>query len=234
MIVYTANYGDVDFEVPTDHYNLDRLRGRPPIDLSGIEFVYFTDREREIPGWNVVVEKRPEKNDLLRSKWYKMHSHELFPNDVSMWMDANQSLNRRPDKEFVGTNEDTPVTLFRHHRMLLHEYNKVKQKLSSKVEILAQRRAYIADGFDWFESRVYHGCALIRHPDAAVFNEIWWESILKHSTRDQLSLPYAAWKAGSIHYVNEARPTYKAAFHKNNERYYDGKGLQGWTPEHVA
>ena len=233
MIIYTANYGDVDFEVPTDHYNLAKRAERAAIDISGIEFVYFTDRAREIPGWNVVVEKRPEETDLLRSKWIKTHSHKLFPNDVSMFMDANQALNRRPDKEFAGTNEATPVTVFRHYRMLLHEYNKVKQKQSSKVDILAQRRAYVSDGFDWFGSRAYHGCAVIRHPDAAVFNELWWETILKHSTRDQLSLPYVAWKAGSIHYVNEGRPTYKACFHRNNARYYDGKGLKGWTPPHV-
>lgn len=232
MIVYTANYGNVDFEVPTDHYNLAKLRGKSSIDLSNIEFVYFTDIAREIPGWNVIVDRRPEETDLLRAKWIKTHSHELFPNDVSLFMDANQSLYRHPEHEFEVTTEDVPVTVFQHYRKLLHEYNKIKQGMSSKVNILAQRRAYIADGFDWFDSNVYHGCAIIRHPNAAAFNKLWWEDILNYSSRDQLSLPYAAWKAGPTNYLTK-RPTYKACFHRNNEKYYDGKGLQGWAPPHV-
>ena len=232
MIVYTANYGNVDFEVPTDHYNLAQKGSL--INLSGIEFVYFTDKTRVIPGWNVVVEKRPEENPLLQAKWIKTHSHELFPNDVSMFMDANQALNRRPDHEFKITTKSTPITVFQHYRMLLNEYNKCKQSMSSKKKILAQRTAYSQDGFDWFGSHAYHGCAIVRHPSASVFNELWWEGILKYSSRDQLSLPYAAWKGGPANYITKNRPTYKACFHRNNKRYYDGKGLQGWAPPHTT
>ncbi len=231
MIVYTANYGNADFEVPAAHYNLAQKGSR--IDLSGIEFVYFTDTAREIPGWDVVVEKRPEKTSLLQAKWIKTHSHELFPNGVSLFMDANQALNRRPDHAFKIATETAQVTAVQHYRMLLHEYNKCKQGMSSKIEILAQRREYLDQGFDWFESHAYHGCALVRHPAAAAFNELWWHDILKYSSRDQLSLPFAAWKEGPANYV-EDRPTYKACFHRNNKRYYDEKGLQGWTPPYIT
>ncbi len=253
MIIYSANYGNVDFEIPTNHFNLtqeeppveeidevmanhNKLAQRgSPIDLSGIEFVYFTDIAREIPGWNVVVEKRPEETSLLQAKWVKTHSHELFPNDVSMFMDANRALLRRPDHEFKITTKSAPVTVFQHYWDLPREYSKCMRHIGSKKKVLAQRNAYRDDGFDWFESHAYIGNTIIRHPSAVAFNELWWRDILKYSHRDQLSLPYAAWKEGPANYTPRTeRPTYKACHHRNNGRFYQGRGLQGWSPPHTA
>lgn len=195
MIVYTANYGNRDFELPAHARSLYRP-GRPALDISDVEFVYFTDMPREIEGWNVVVEKRPEDTPLMQSKWYKIHSHELFPNDVSMYIDANYALNNVPHEEVAITNAERPVTIYKHYRASLNaEFNKCRKWTTypSRKDYDAQRRAYKEHRTCYdLQIPVYHGSVLLRHPDAAEFNKVWWTHLHTYTPRDQLSLSYLA------------------------------------------
>jgi len=242
LIVYTANYGNVDFEIPTNVYALQH-QGKPAADLSGIEFVYFTDRNREIPGWNVVVDNtRKESTDLLRSKWFKLHSHELFPNGVSMYLDGNRALRARPEVEFAATTEDSPVTLIKHYRPSLHHEFQIciaKLRFHRKhwAACQAQLAAYMAEGLDVESSRVYHGNTLTRHPNARAFNELWWEHVLKYCPRDQLSLAYVVWRYPElVSLQNEKRcSAVKIAGHATSTEYYGRGGRPpNRTPKYLS
>lgn len=236
MIVYTANHGNKDFEVPTNIYDLEHPQ-RPNLDLSEIEFVYFSDRKRSIPGWNVVVDKkRSEKTELMRSKWFKIHSHILFPNDVSLYVDANRGLRLRPDEVFSITTNDKPVTLFKHYRgNLFDEFNVCKRRVGLREPFRQMRFAYADLGFDVQNSPVYHGNTIVRHPNAKQFNQLWWRHIKKYCPRDQLSLPFVVWKMAEAVNVRGGDqeldfPSFKAVFHMDSTRRY---GEQGEGPNHV-
>ena len=241
MIIYTAHYGNKDFEIPPDIYSLMHQDDRP-LDLSGIEFVYFTDRKRSIPGWNVIVDKkRSQKNDLMRSKWFKLHSHELFPDDVSMYIDANRALKYRPDEEFAITTAEKPVTLFRHYRTtLLAEFLRCIPITGLRDALREMRFAYTDLGLDLGGNPVYHGNTLIRHPNAREFNELWWKHIKKYVPRDQLSLPYVAWKMPELVNIrgssggnlDDELPTFKSAFHTDSKRRY-GVGGPNRVPNYL-
>ena len=235
MIVYTANYGNRDFELPTNVVDLKRRylkyvrqkdRDLTQTDLSGIEFVYFTDRPREISGWNVVVEKRRsgQLGGLMRSKWYKLHSHELFPNDVSMYIDANYGLMKKPEREFELTTAERPVTLVKHYRVsLFSEFQKCKHRggqITKTDDLRDQRHIYTKEGWALDTMPVYRGSVLVRHPNAVDFNKAWWGDILRFKTRrDQLSLPVIAARYENQVNVISKLPATKMIKHTEYKNY---------------
>lgn len=201
MVVYTANYGKRDYPIPPD-----RICG----DLKGLKFVYFTDTKYEDygrntnptpKGWEVRLEPGKFYDPRMSAKWYKLHSHELFPDEPSMWIDAHYSLRAQPDREFAALTAEKPVVIFTHYyETLEREYKVVMHRAVDsylRKQIRAQKRQYVSEGFDVDTSPCYRGAMLFRHPAAEDFNKLWWNEIMKYDhRRDQLSLPYALWESG--------------------------------------
>ncbi len=202
MIVYTANYGGKDHPIPTNQLCND---------LEGIKFVYFTDKHYDdygrpsnpTPsngGWEEVVEKGRYEDPKMSAKWYKLHSHELFPDEPSVWIDAHYSLRVRPEREFTALTAEKPLVLFRHYYIdLAREYGVVRRRHKDEFmreRLLAQKTQYISEGFS-MDTPVYRGTVLFRHPSVGEFNELWWDEVVKYEhRRDQISLPYIVWKTG--------------------------------------
>ena len=156
----------------------------------------------------------------MSAKWYKLHSHELFPNEPSLWIDAHYALKVRPVREFASLTEETPIALFKHpFKTLGLEYLVVaeRQKEQRYIDLIFEQSArYLQEGFRVGHAPAYKGAVLFRHQNIAEFNEAWWEEILRYEhRRDQLSLSYVLWKTGTIctEYDNPNKRVCKATHH---------------------
>lgn len=185
MIIYSANFGDKD-----------KLKD-PLVDSSwskDLKFVYFTDQEFKSPVWDIVVEQKTGDSTRI-ARWYKMHSHELFPKETTVWIDANLLIIKDPTELMDRCShlfiQDHPF------RFCLYEEAEycIRKRKGEKKDIQKQmdfyKKQYYPEFFGLYTSRV-----LFRKPTekTILLNQKWWEQIKQFSTRDQVSLPYVLWK----------------------------------------
>jgi hypothetical protein len=134
---------------------------------------------------------------IKTAKWYKLHSHVLFGDRPSLWLDAN----------YGASSKNNPAELlpdFEHIMLQPHQlgnpYLEAKScqdmgKVADVVKFEQQIAFYRRDGLpDTAPS--YRGGILFRKPteETIRFNLLWWNEILKWQMRDQLSLAYVIWK----------------------------------------
>ena len=77
----------------------------------------------------------------------------------------------------------------------------IRLKKAREVDIRRQLAKYQAAGFDISgkpQRSITNGGALLRRKRAQVeeFERLWWQEISTESLRDQMSIDYAAWRAG--------------------------------------
>lgn len=181
MIVYTANYGGKNkFKEPKveDSWSKD------------LKLVYFTDQPFESDVWDVVIEKKTGDSHRL-AKWYKINSHELFPGEPTLWLDASIKLKEDPTRFLHGWDN----ILVRTHRNRQDVYEEaahcIKYNKDVKGTLESQVTEYKRQEFPE-KSGLYINGILFRKPteDTTRLNKAWWEQICKYSSRDQISLPY--------------------------------------------
>lgn len=184
MIVYTANYG-----------GKDRYSDPPVFDSwnKDLKFVYFTDHKFESDVWDVVVEKKTGNSNRL-AKWYKINSHELFPDDETVWLDASIGIRQDPTRFFEGWNN----ILLRKHPKWDDLYEEALACFQGDRDSDKIRRQLISyKGFP-ADSGLFINGILFRKPtaDTTALNKLWWEHICNFSYRDQISLPFVLYESG--------------------------------------
>jgi len=203
MIVYSANFGDKD-----------KLK-EPEINSSwskDLKFVYFTDQEFESPTWNIIVENTAV-DTVRKARWYKMHSHELFPGELTLWVDANLIVQKDPT-ELIG--DYSLFTQEHPYRFCLYEEADycIRKKRGNREDIERQveyyKKQHYPECYGLYTTRI-----LLRQSTEKVklLNKQWWEHIVMFSTRDQISLPYVLWKYG-IRYDTLSQEELKVYFYK--------------------
>lgn len=187
MIVYTTIFG-----------RTHRLLPQPA--WPGVEYVCFTDRDIDVPGWRF-VKVASEPDPLLQCKRYKLRPHLAFPEAAqTLWIDSRITLRHDPRK--VTQAGDFCVSPHRMRTNITDEAQEIiRLRRADPVKIARQLEAYKADGFDTPanpQTRLAEvGAMLRRHTPAMVeVCERWHAEVLKHSPRDQMSLDYVCWKLG--------------------------------------
>ena len=217
MVIYTANYGNKDrFIEPV----LSEIWNKK------FKFVYFTDHPFESDVWDVVVEKKTGDSQTL-AKWYKINSHEVFPGEATLWMDASIRPKEDPTKFFNGWDHIQVRT----HRDRKDVYEEAKvcveSKRGVKTQIEKQVVEYKKQGF-LKGSGLYINGILFRKPTNVIveMNKTWWDQIQKYSARDQISLPYVLWvnnvpfkEVEYNHYKNCFSPRKRHVFRGTKEVY---------------
>ena len=101
IVVYTANFGGKD--------NLVEIKHIEP----GVRYVYFTDTEVISSTWEVVIVE-PKHDPRKEARWYKTHSHELFPDAIyTVWKDARITL-KHPIRFYINELNRKPVCFTKH------------------------------------------------------------------------------------------------------------------------
>ncbi len=212
IVVYSALFGATD-----------PLWSVPPTAQRNATYVLFTEKKRkevglwtdfrgtpEIlrgtnftncpqPTWEQRIVKWPY-NYRRSARYAKLMPHKLLPDaDYSIWVDSNLRLliaSRRAIK-WLGSRD---FAGFKHaHRNCVYKEIEACQQLrkSSKKKLWAQREAYLKAKMPRRWGLLSTRSVIRKHTaQVAKLNELWWEELLKHSERDQVSLPYICWKNG--------------------------------------
>jgi len=193
--IITANFGDYEDYTP-DYFH------------PGYKHVYFTDRPRHIPNWEVRVIPNEEK--LCRK--IKTCPH-LFLEDIkeSYWIDANIRLNK------LEVSENDLVLMAHPYRRSLPEELQacLELKKDEPDRMTNQVLEYLKQGYHGGEM-VSTGIIYRKHTDKVKeLGEFWWNEIKEKSRRDQLSFGYCAWK---LNFKYELMPFLHNAYKVNHRK----------------
>jgi hypothetical protein len=166
-----------------------------------VRFVAFTDApEVESRTWEIRT-LTDDRTPRRRARWVKTSPHLVLPDDEwTIWVDARLSI--RSD-DFVRTMiaAATPggMAVMAHHQRdcVYEEAREVyKKRFDRDPRLVAQMRRYREDGYPAHRGLFSTGCIARRslEPDIVALDDAWGREIELGSERDQLSLPYVAWK----------------------------------------
>lgn len=190
IVIYTCIIGRYDSLMEPLYYN------------DSIKYVAVTDFE--IPSESVwervdidTIDFPEGVDNIRKARYIKLHPHKLFGNfDVSIWIDGNVlifsdfvpmvlSLNR--DKFFAIHLHGSRKNISTESRAITYSKRPVEvEKL--KKQINSYYNSGYRDNIPLLETTI-----LIRkHNDCRCIElmDLWWEEIVKYTTRDQISLPY--------------------------------------------
>ncbi|NBO18370.1 MAG: DUF616 domain-containing protein [Proteobacteria bacterium] len=188
-VIYTAIVG-----------GKDKLRD-PGHVMSGVDYVCFTDT----PGiTSRVFSIRPlpwvEKDARLTARRLKLMPHLLFPEyGESMWLDGSKQLRRDVSTLWRQALEGAHMAAFAHpYRHCAYEEAEdcLRNGRDSAEALRHQMERYRQQGLpadrELFETSVLWR----RHHSPKVISamELWWQELVTHSQRDQVSLPYVLWR----------------------------------------
>jgi hypothetical protein len=174
-----------------------------PKALKGFKCVCFTDDpELTSDEWEIRYIKD------LNHKEPKILNHKYFPNELTLWIDANVDLHSIPEVDL-----DTHLATFKaldHQCAYQEAKNCIAWNKDTEENIEKMVRIMKADGYP--EQNGMSACAVIlRYGDKSLipFEKLWWDCV-QITKRDQVSFNYALWKtnrtqnyiSGSI-YSNE-------------------------------
>lgn len=178
------------FTVITNNY--ETLLEAPKFD--GWDCILFTDNvPKDFKGWALNPKKIDSITDpVKRSRQIKILSHVFLPDyDLVCYIDANMKLKTPPP-------EKTSYYLHPSRRRIIDEARqivKIGKEEASKVNI--QTKSYYREGFKDNVGLFQLGFFVREHSkELNLLHELWDNEIYKHTSRDQISFPYAAWKSG--------------------------------------
>jgi len=167
---------------------------------SDIDFICFSDRERKAPGWQVRLVEPEFESSNLSAKYYKILPYAFLTEyRYSIFVDGN-TLMAGDIEHFVRTYlAGNPFVMWRHPERsdIYREAVAILQSGRHRPqEILNQIQDYAEAGLE-AETGLAEGSFIWRdhtHKRTRDFMQAWWDEIMSHSHRDQLSLGYLFWK----------------------------------------
>lgn len=178
----------------------------PPV-FTGWDYVCFTDGRNiglraklGFSRWD--IRPLPQDGDLdsfRRSRLPKIMPHRYLADyEYSVYIDGNAKLLSDPSALLDQLSWPMMVVSVHPFRdTVVQEIDEcIRQNKAPRALLEAQREAYLADGMPADLALLENNLLLRRHNDAQVIQlmEAWWAQMNTHSHRDQLSLPYVAWK----------------------------------------
>ena len=189
--IYTALFGDYD-----------DLRS-PAFAPSGLKFICFSDRERDVPGWEIRIVDPEFDNPALQNRKIKIRPYDYLKDyDCSLYVDANLVFLADPLMVYQRWLRNESFVAW------AHPYRcGVYQEIEAILTGLHHRPAPLLDQYTYFrhhhlprESGLIEACFLWRdHRDSRVRDlmEQWWDLLVRlGGHRDQPALGYLMWKTG--------------------------------------
>lgn len=155
------------------------------------------------PPWQPRIIPSIFRDAVRDSKRLKLMPHLFLPDyDVSVWVDATCDILDLTADRANALLGDGYIALLRHpFTSCLYEEAKTVMQLGldADARIARQILAYRAEGVPQGIGLYAAGFMIRRHNDAACrrFDRLWWEQVILHSRRDQLSAPYVNWLLGA-------------------------------------
>src|SRR5688500_4216711 len=185
-LIYTTICGDVDdLKEP--------LKTTP-----GWDYLCLTDNPNlTSKTWDIEVVKGGDPKKL--SRYLKIKNH--FPEyDLSCFIDATFQIKQHSlDKFALSKREGIWLNSHPQRQCLYEEAEIVKSKgLDDPNLIDKQIEKYRAEGYPE-QNGLFRCGIMVRNPKDSKITEmcdLWWDEVERGSWRDQISFPYACWRAG--------------------------------------
>lgn len=189
---YTAIFGNYD----------DLLEPRHAQILDEADFFCFTDNKAlKSSKINIIYVERAFDDDTLNARYFKIMEHPvLAAYAYTIWLDANLLLEIKSLKELpLDLFKNYPITTFQHSiytclydqaLLCIYAYNDFYYKILKQIIYYKMKGMPVDYGL--FETNF-----LIKnhaHPGLLKLQSDWWREVKSRSRRDQISLPYCAWK----------------------------------------
>jgi Protein of unknown function (DUF616) len=169
----------------------------------GVDYICFSDRPAMIiDGWTVEPVPAAWGTRAHANRYAKMHPHVLFPShQISVYIDGNIEIVAPIGKAIDEALSQGPIALYDHpfRTSVFEEAAECAAigfswwwQIAKQMERYRQS-GYRSDG-QLFECNILFR----RHMDHEVINlmERWWYEYRTGVKRDQLSLPFLAWRFG--------------------------------------
>ena len=194
VVVYTCILGNYDklHEPIYVNHNID----------------YYAICDFDIPKestWNKIdihdINNIKDLDNIKKARYIKMHPSEIFPDyDYSIWIDGNIII--------MADIMPVIINMLASEKKIACHMHPLRNKLSTEGKaIVALRRKvdksimskqihdYYHDGYKDTNEILETTIIARKNNDKRVDDlmDCWWKQIIKYTTRDQLSLPYAMW-----------------------------------------
>ena len=175
----------------------------PLADSPLFDFYVFSDEEVKSEKWRWIPFDEVERNANITAKKPKILPHLYFPHyEWSIFIDANIFILDDLVKFLEKAIENgQPIAQFLHpeRESIFEEAKFCAERNRDNEDIMnCQTGRYQAEGFK--DQVPLRECNFMvrKHNDPKVvkMSAIWWDEVCKGSQRDQISYPYALWKAG--------------------------------------
>jgi hypothetical protein len=189
--VYTALFGEYD-----------DLRA-PVFAPPGLEFICFSDRERDVAGWDVRIVDLELDIPALKNRKLKILPYDYLKGyDCSLYIDASIVFLTDPLIVYRRWLKDRPFVAWAHPQRsgVFEEIEAILTGLYHPPDPLLDQYAYFRDQAMPEQSGLIEASFLWRdHRDARVRDlmEQWWDFLVRFGGhRDQPALGYLMWKTG--------------------------------------
>ena len=191
FVLYTAIFGRMGRGVHT-----------PEISIPGVDRFCFTDLDIEGDFYQIEKRKLERLAGVRRQRWAKICiPDEIFDNyEYSVYVDCKRDSVidfewllgfMEPGSDFVTRQHKTRDCVYDEGRVC------IEKRKDDKVTILKQLDFYRSENYPVHNGLHYSFILLRRHTKRLKeFSKLWWEQLEHYSFRDQISLPYVAWKHG--------------------------------------
>lgn len=190
FVLYTAVFG--------------RLRAFriPKISIPDVDKICFTDLNIGNKFYKIKKMNFDNLDRIRRQRFVKICiPDEIFDNyEYSVYVDCKR--NAVIDFDWLLTfMEPQSDFLTRQHRQRNCIYDEgmacIAKRKDNKDVILKQLDFYRSENYPTHNGLLYSFMILRRHTKRLKeFSRLWWEQLERYSFRDQISLPYVAWKHG--------------------------------------
>lgn len=200
FVLYTAFFGK---------------RGRfniPKISIPDVDRFCFTDMDVKSHFYKIKQMKLKHLISVRRQRLIKICiPDEVFDNyEYSVYVDCKRPISI--DFEFLLScmeSESDFLTRPHRRRSCLYEEGEfcIKKKKDSEEIISKQLNFYVSEKYPLHNGLHATGLLMRRHTEKVKeFSKLWWEQVVKYSHRDQISLPYMAWKHDMKISLSSGRP----------------------------
>ena len=211
-VIYTSVFGCTE----ENNYHLHK----PDVDLSGWDFICFTDNPNfNSDLWDVKLVKPLYDDNARNAKRYKLKPHLFLKDyDVSVWHDIEVKITKDIDDIVDKMLSNNNLAILNHElcgrsvsgnlnvRKCVYEEarfiqwlgdNNPKKIYKDNMDIIhAQVDRYRKDGYPKNNGLARTTVMFMKHNEEDVKQQMnrWWEEMKYGSRRDQISFNYSAWK----------------------------------------
>jgi len=193
FILYTALFGKIGRGVKI-----------PKVSIPGVDRICFTDLDIENDFYQIKKMNLDPLISIRAQRFVKICiPDEIFDNyEYSVYVDCKREsvinfewlLNfMEPHSDFLTRRHKTRNCVYEEGRVC------IEKRRDDEATILKQLDFYRNEGYPLHNGLHYSYILLRRHTRRLEkFSRLWWGQLEKYSHRDQISLPYVAWKHNEV------------------------------------